>query len=87
MILRIFFFFFNNTDIEFVETKKFTWKIYTIIEALSIIGQIKFINKIKFTKVLLDKNSYIVIIYIIILEVNVRSAHFFDGSNSYIIIK
>ena len=56
--------FFDNVDIKFAELKKLTWKTYTINEALSIISWVKLIDKRKFAKVALDKNSEIFLVYV-----------------------
>lgn len=57
------FFFFNNENIEF-SNKKLIWKFYGTIEALFTTYWIEFIDITEFTKVALDANFEIFVIYI-----------------------
>lgn len=49
MVMRMPSLVFNNTNFQF-DTEKFTWRSYTVVEALPIIGCIKLIDKKKFAK-------------------------------------
>lgn len=66
VILKIFFLIFSNVNIQFIK-KKLIWKFYTIIKAMLIIKQVKFINKKEFAKVVLDEKVKIFVIYVIFL--------------------
>lgn len=68
-ILKMLLFFFSNSDIDFSEARKRTWRNYTTVEALPIIHQIEFIDKKKSTKVVLDENLKTFIVHIVMLEV------------------
>lgn len=48
-----------------------------MVKALSTISQIKFINKIKFAKTILNKNLETFVIYISVLETIKRLIYFF----------
>lgn len=58
---------FSNENIQF-DKKKFTWRSYILAKVLFNIQQIKLINKKKFLKPALNKNSEIVVMSIAILE-------------------
>lgn len=59
---------FNNTDIEFVEQKKLTWRFYITTKVLSTISRVHLINKYEFAKTILDANSKTFVVYMAILE-------------------
>lgn len=70
MILRIFFLFLSNVDVEFVEKlRKFIRRFYTVIETLFIINKIEVINKKTFAKGVFDQNSETFVIHVSLLEV------------------
>lgn len=70
IILGMSFLLLSNANIEFAKKlEKFIWKTYTTIKTLSFTSQIKLINKKKFTKVVLYKNSETYIIYMIALNI------------------
>ncbi len=68
MVLKMLFFFLNNTNFQF-NIKDFIWKLYSTVEALSTINWIKFINKKVFAKAIIDKNLKTFVIYILSLEI------------------
>ena len=59
----------NNANFEF-GFKKLTWRSYTIAKALSTTSSVEFIDKRKFIKIALDKNSKTFVIYVATLEVS-----------------
>ena len=63
MVLEIPFLTMNNIDIQF-DTWCFTWRSYTTAKALPITKQVELIDKQKFAKVAVDKNSKMFIIYL-----------------------
>lgn len=67
VILEMFFFSFSNISIQF-DIKSFNYKTYIITKTLPIARLIKLIDKYKFAKTALDKNSETFIIYIVALE-------------------
>ena len=60
VILEMFFFTFNNADIQFIE-KKLIWRSYTAAEALPTTKQLELINKKKFAKVAFEESKIFVI--------------------------
>lgn len=46
----------GNIDIQFIELENFSWKFYTIAEALPTINRVEFSDRKEFTNVVLDKN-------------------------------
>lgn len=62
------FFSLNNTDIEFIEVKRLTWKTYTIAETILTTQKIKLIGKHNFVKAALDGNSETFVVHVTILE-------------------
>ena len=68
MILEISFLALNNADFQF-DAKKFTWRSYTVIEALSTTSQIEFVDKKEFAKAAFDGNSEIFVVHVAILEI------------------
>lgn len=62
------FLFLNNTNIQFAILKKLIQRYYIIVKILFITSQVKFINKKKFTKIKINKNFKIFIIFMIILK-------------------
>lgn len=68
VVLKILFLSLSNTDVEFAELEKLTWRLYIIAEALPITSQVKLIDKKKFAKVTLDENSETFIIHKAALE-------------------
>lgn len=67
MILEMFFLTLSSADIKFAE-KKLTERSYTIAKALLTIKRIELINKKKFVKTALDKNSELFVIHVAALE-------------------
>lgn len=57
------FFDMNNLNVQF-GAKSFAWKSYIVGNALSIIRQVKLIDKRKFTKAALDKNFETFILHV-----------------------
>lgn len=71
MVLEMLLLALSNTNIEFIELEKLTWRFYTTAEILSITSiRVEFINKMKIAKVVLDKNSEIFMVYIATLKVS-----------------
>ena len=66
MVLRMFFFTLNNTNIQFTE-KKLTWRLYTIKKVLLTSQRIKLIDKKKFAKAVLDENVKAFVVYVALL--------------------
>lgn len=69
MILRMYFLSFDNTDIGFTQLRKLTWRFFTITRVLSIICQVKLIDKKKFVNMALDKGFETFVVYIATLKV------------------
>lgn len=67
VVLGMLFLFLNNANIRF-GNEKLTLTSYTIVKILPTTSWIKLINKRKFTKIVLDKNSETFVIYIPTLE-------------------
>lgn len=53
----------SNADFQF-GAENFTWRIYTIAEALPTINRVELIDKKEFAKVALDKSSESFVIYV-----------------------
>lgn len=64
----MFFLVFSNANFQF-DTEKLIWRSFTIVKALSISNQVELINKREFTKIRLNKNSKIFVMYVVVLEV------------------
>lgn len=58
---------FSNTDVSFAK-KKFTWNTYITAEALLTTKQVKFINKQKFVKAMLNNNSKTFVVHVTFLS-------------------
>lgn len=56
VVWRMFFLVFSNADIQF-NAKSLTWRLYTTTEALPTARWVELINKHKFVKATLNKNS------------------------------
>lgn len=69
VVLRIFFLFFSNTDINFSEARKLIWEFYTTLEVLPTTNRVELIEKPKFAKLALNENSEIFLVYVVVLEV------------------
>lgn len=67
VIPGMFFFIFSSTKVLFAE-KKLIWEFYTTAKVLPITKWVNLINKKKFAKAVLNKNSKIFVIYIAVLE-------------------
>ena len=65
----------SNADIQF-NTESFTWRFYSIAEALSTTKWIELINKHEFVKSTLDKNSATFVVYIATLKALEPAIHF-----------
>ena len=74
MVLEMFFFTFNNTNIQFA-WKKLISRFYTAIKALSTTKQVEIIDKKKFAKTALDKNVEPFIIHVIFFSINLMPMH------------
>lgn len=57
MLLKIILVFLINVDNKFKELKKPTWRSYSDTVVLSITNRVELIDKMEFTKVVLDENS------------------------------
>lgn len=68
LVLRISFFSFSNTNIEFMELGKLSLRSYNIVEVLFTISIVELIDKRKFVKVALNKNSETFVIYTTFLK-------------------
>lgn len=64
VVLGILFRFFDNTNIEFAELGKLTWRSYIVAETLSTTSYIELNDKKEFAKIALDKNSKTFVIHI-----------------------
>lgn len=64
VVLEMSFLSISNANVKFVELEKLIWRFYITAEVLSTAIQVKLINKRKFVKAALDKNSEIFVIYI-----------------------
>ncbi len=60
---------FNNTDVEFVELKKLTWRSYTTVEALLTTSRMELIDKREFAKAAMDENSEAFVVHMSALDV------------------
>lgn len=69
IILGMFFLALSNTDIEFTEREKSTWRYYTVTKALLTTSHIELIDKREFSKAALDKNTEIFVMNITALEI------------------
>ncbi len=58
----------NNTNVEFAELGKLTWRTYTAVEALLTTSWVKLINKREFTRAVLDENLETFVVYVSALE-------------------
>ncbi len=70
---------FSNADFLF-GTEKFTWRSYTIAEALPITSRVELIDKRKFAKVAMDENSETFVIDMSALDVAESSIHHFQAA-------
>lgn len=68
MVLRISFLFFLWTKIQFVK-KEIICRNYMVVKTLFTTKEVKLIDKQEFTRVIIDKNFKIFVIYIAALEV------------------
>ena len=59
----------SKENVKFIKLRKLIQRFYTTTKILPIISQIKFINKRKFAKAVLNKNSKIFVMYIAALEI------------------
>lgn len=76
VILEISFLFLNNVNLKFSKQGKFTWRFYTVVEALSTINWIQLIDKKEFFKVALDENLDTIAIHVVTLEI--EQIHLFE---------
>ena len=60
---------FSNADVEFTELGKLIWRSYITTEVLPTTSRVKLIDKKKFARVALDRNSEIFVMHIAALEV------------------
>ena len=64
---EMFFLSLTNTEVQF-DIRNLTWRIYSTTKALLITRQVELIDKYKFPKANLDKNSETFIIHVPVLE-------------------
>lgn len=76
MFLKMFFIFLSNIDIKF-GAKRIIWRLYTTIKVLFTIRQVKFIDKKKIIKLVLDKKFKTFEVYVIALEVSEMAIYLF----------
>ncbi len=69
MVLGMSFLALSNTDFQF-GAKKLIWRSYMVVEALPTTSRVEIINKKKFAKTALDKNSETFVVYVVTLEVS-----------------
>lgn len=81
MILGMPFLSLSNTDIEFAEGGKFTWRFYTTTEALFTTSRVELINKQEFAKVALDENSKIFVVHIAVLGISIAMPIYFSRTS------
>lgn len=72
VVLGMSFLAFNNADVK-LDTKSFIWKTYSVAKTLSIARRIKLINKHKFSKADLYKNSKLFIMHFAALKILERA--------------
>ena len=68
VVLKMPFLSFSNANVELAELGKFTWRLYTVTEALPTTSWIKLIGKRKFAKAALDENSKTFIVHVSALK-------------------
>lgn len=69
LVLEIFFLFFSNSDIKFIESQKLIWRSYDTAKALLTASRIELINKREYTTTAMNKNLETFVIYIATLEI------------------
>ena len=74
IVFEISFLTFNKVEMDFAE-KEFTWKVYTITEALPIMKKIQIIDPKKFIKAALDLEQKVFIIHTVTLFVNLMKIY------------
>ena len=67
VVLGMLFLTLSNADIQF-NKKEFTWKSYSTAKAMLTTKQVELIDKKKFVKVALDKNSKTFVVHVTTLE-------------------
>lgn len=70
VVLGILFLALSNANLQY-NIEKLTWTSYTVIEILSTINRIKFINKNNFAKLALNKNSKTIVVCMITLDIEI----------------
>lgn len=80
IILRIFFLIFSNENIHFIK-KKLIRRFYITIKTLLTIKKVQLINKKEITKIALDKNIEIFIIYINSISLDFKMTIYIDKKN------
>ena len=68
VVLGIPFLALSNANVEFVEVGKLTWRLYTAVEALPTKNRVELIDKRKFAKTVLDKDSETFMVHVAALE-------------------
>lgn len=58
------FLFFNNTNIEFLESEILTWQFYNTIQALPSTNQVQLIDQQEFAKTAVYENSETFVVYV-----------------------
>ncbi len=59
---------FSNTNVEFAELGKLTWRTYTGAEALPITSWVELIDKREFARAVVDKNLETFVVHVSALE-------------------
>lgn len=77
IVLGILFVFFNNVNVEFAKLEKFIWRSYIIANTLLIIYRVELIDKKEFDKAIINDNSKIFVVYMVVLKAKV-SIYFFE---------
>ncbi len=68
VVLGMLFISLSNTNIEFAELEKLTWRSYTVAEALLTISRVELISKREFAKAALDENSKTFVLHVLALK-------------------
>ncbi len=68
VVLGMPFLFLNNTNDEFAELEKLTWRSYMAAKTLPTTNRVEFIGKREFAKATLDENSKTLVEHVVVLE-------------------
>ena len=69
VVLEMLFLALKNTNVEFTELEKLTWRSYITVKALSTTSLVKLIDKREFGKMTLDENPLTFVVYVAVLKV------------------